>query len=161
VEEQTIVEPQDQMLKVDTWLDQFEEKIGLPVYTDVLHTETEKYLNLTTEELERLSPDECDHIGIHLDRLAFHIQRAYNRELAHVTWATENLKMCIADKCQSYRGSFIQQEQQAIKGDDYATKLNRMKCFAQQRVDRLSFIASSLHKRSDKLFSLKSKRLNK
>jgi len=160
MEEQDKVGPADKMNQVDVWLDEFEQKIGLPKYTDAVNTETEKYLNLSTEELERLSPEECDIIGLHLDRLAFAIQRAYNREVAHLTWATENLKLYVADKCQQYKGSFIHQELQAIKNDDYAVKLNQMKCFAQQRVDRLSFVGSSLHKRSDKIFNLKTKRVN-
>ncbi len=162
MEEQTEIKtPQDRLNEVDKWLDQFEEKIGLPKYTDVINTETAKYIELTDADLAKLTPEECDYIGLHLDRLAFSIQRAYNRELAHLTWANENLKLYIADKCQNYRGSFLQQELQAIKDDDYASKLYKMKVFAQQRVDRLSFIASSLHKRSDKIFNLKTIKVRK
>jgi hypothetical protein len=109
---------------------------------------------MTRDQLEKLSPEQCAEIATIIAQAAFHLQRAYNRELSHVTWAKELLQLGVAGKTTGYSGSFYQQEAQAIKGDDYLIKVNRIKSFAQQRVDRLAFLATTLNKVGDKLENL-------
>ena len=46
-------------------------------------------------------------------------------------------------------GSWESQFHQAIKGDDYASKIQKIKVYAQQRVDRTIFLATSIKNMSD------------
>jgi hypothetical protein len=146
---------QQQMQQVDKWLEDFESKLGLPKYSESLvSADISKYLGMKYDQLEKLTPDHCAEIAAFLSIQAFHIQRAYNRELSHVTWAESVLRLGVAGKSENYRGSFSQQDDQAIKNDDYLLKVSRIKTFAKQRVDRLSFLATTIQKLADKLENL-------
>ena len=148
----------------DDLLDQYEGKVGLPTLQELkLSEEIQGYLSLTREEMDRLSPEDCAEIGVRLEQTSFSVQRFLNKEVSHVTWAKSALKLHIADRLANYRGSFAQQESQAIKEDGYATKLDSVITYAQQRCDRLAYISSSLTRQADRLYNLqmsKSRRTN-
>ncbi len=152
---ETTVTPSSKMNLVDSWLDEYEAKIGLPAYTEnAVSKNIGRYLSMTEDQLERLTPEQCAEMSIVLVQTSFHIQRAQNRELAHVTWADDVLRLGVAGKTTQYSGSFFQQESSAIKGDDYLFKVSRIRTHAKQRVDRLSFLSNSLNKMADKLENL-------
>ena len=145
----------EKMAHVDSLLDTYENKLGLPTFTETAITnEISEYLAMDKDRLEKLSPEECAEIAVRLDQASFTLQRAINREISHVTWATEVLKISVAGRTKQYHGSFQQQEMQAINEDGYTRAVFNIKGYAQQRVDRLNFLSSSLHRLGEKLSSL-------
>jgi hypothetical protein len=141
----------------DKILDEYENSIGLPSYNNSILPETElnQYLTMDRSSLEKLTPEDCGQIAYRLGQFAFHIQRTLNRELARYNWADETLKESIADEINNYKGyGYIEKSTQAIKHNDKANSLNKIKKYAKQRSDRLSYIASSIKNLSDIILSV-------
>lgn len=151
----TQITPRDKMAQVDAWLDEYESSIGLPKYNEnQISAEVSKYLSMGIAEFGKMTPTQCAEIAAFIVLSSFHIQRSYNREVSHVTWADDILRLGVAGKTENYRGSFMQQENQAIKEDDYLFKVSRIKTHAKQRSERLAFLSNTLHKFADKLENL-------
>ena len=145
----------ERLAKLDSVLDEYESSLGLPSFNDNFHDDTaKKYLQLTRNQIEKLTPDQCSEAALLLSSLAFHIQRSYNREIARINWADKILKSTIAGKEQSYRGSWDSQFNQAVKEDGYATKIADIRRYAQQRADRLTYLSSSIKHMSDIFLSV-------
>ena len=145
----------ERLAKLDSVLDEYESSLGLPSFNDNFHDDTaKKYLQLTRNQIEKLTPDQCSEAALLLSSLAVHIQRSYNREIARINWADKILKSTIAGKEQSYRGSWDSQFNQAIKEDGYASKISDIKRYAQQRADRLTYLSSSIKGMSDIFLSV-------
>lgn len=141
----------------DKILDEYENSIGLPGYNNSVLPESElnQYLTMDRSSLEKLTPEDCGQIAYRLGQFAFHIQRTINRELARYNWADETLKETIADEINNYKGyGYIEKSTQAIKHNDKANSLNKIKKYAKQRSDRLSYIASSIKNLSDIILSV-------
>ena len=83
----------ERLAKLDSVLDEYESSIGLPKFTDNFHDDSaKKYLQLTRDQIEKLTPDQCSEAALLLSGLAFHLQRSYNREIARINWADKILK---------------------------------------------------------------------
>ena len=105
--------------------------------------------------MERTTPEDCAQISYRLGQFAFHIQRTLNREQARYNWAEETIKEVIADEINTYKGyGYLEKSTQAIKHNDRADKLNKIKKYAKQRCDRLTFLATSIKNLSDILISI-------
>ena len=140
----------------DKILDEYELSVGLPNFmSDYSNHEAISYLHMNRAQLEKLSPEDCGMAALILNELAFHIQRAYNREMARVNWSDENIKDVVANEVQSYKGySYQERLYQAVKNNEHARTLSRIKKYAKQRADRLSFLSSSMSKRADIFLSV-------
>lgn len=142
----------------DTILDEYENSIGLGKYSDThsfTDNELSNYLNMNRDAIEKLGPEDCAQISYRLAQYAFFLQRTLNREIARHNWAEENIKDAIADEINNYKGyGFLEKSLQAIKHNDKATALNKIKRYAQQRMDRLSYLANSVKNLSDILLSV-------
>ena len=78
-----------------------------------------------------------------------------NREIARYNWADETIKEVVADDINTYKGyGYIEKSMQAIKHNDKANALNKIKKYAKQRSDRLSYIANSLKNLSDIILTI-------
>ena len=155
------MENQNQQFSLDYWdkvLDQEEMSIGLPKYNPVFQHENEihKYLALSREQLGKLIPSDCSEISYLLSEYAFHLQRSYNRELTRINWATSNIKQIIIKDMQQLNkyNPYIERFEEAIKNNEIATRLNKIKIYAQQRADRINFLASQINTRISILLSL-------
>lgn len=145
----------ERLEQLDTVLDEYESKLGLGQYSPDFHDESVKrYMSMPRQQMEKLTIDECAEAALLLGGFSFYLQRSYNREVARVNWATANLKKMIAGREGQYSGSWDSQYFQAIKGDDYASKLDAIKVYAQQRADRLTYLSSSLKNLSDLFVNL-------
>lgn len=141
----------------DDILDEYEKGIGLPTYAAVSLPEPElnDYLTMNRQQIEKLSPEDCAQISYRLSQFAFHIQRTLNRELARHNWAEETTKECIADDINNYKGyGYIEKSYQAIKHNDKASGLSKIKKYAKQRIDRLSYLSSNIKNLSDIILSI-------
>lgn len=142
--------PLGQMQVLDAALDEYEKKVGLPGFIeDAIDSDVRQYLAMGREQMEKLGVEECAEIALLLGGFSFHLQRCLNRETARVKWADSRLKKLVSGKEQQYAGSWESQYHQAIKGDDFAKGLLKLKNYAQQRVDRLTFLATSVKNMSD------------
>lgn len=147
--------------QVDHWdkiLDEYESSIGLGQYSEV-HSFTESELNsyftMSRDMIEKLTPEDCAQISYRLAQYAFFLQRTLNREIARHNWAEESIKDTIADEINNYKGyGFLEKSLQAIKHNDKATSLNKIKKYAHQRMDRLSYLANSVKNLSDIILSV-------
>jgi hypothetical protein len=87
---------------------------------------------------------------LRLAQYALFLQRTINREIARHNWAEESIKESIADEINNYKGyGYIEKSLQAIKHNDKASGLNRIKKYAKQRMDRLSYLANNIKNLSD------------
>lgn len=147
----------DQVNYWDKILDEYETGLGLPVYAPTLLPENElnQYLSMNRDVLEKLGPEDCAQISYRLAQFSFHIQRTINRENARYNWADESIKETIADEINNYKGyGYIEKSAQAIKHNDKANALNKIKKYAKQRSDRLTYLSSSVKNLSDILLSI-------
>ena len=145
----------DQLKKLDSVLDEYERSLGVPEFNDEFHDDSAKrYMALSRGQIEKLTPAECAEAALLLGSLSFHMQRAYNREVARVNWAKQTLRSTVAGREQSYRGSWESQFNQAIKEDGYTSKVLTIKRYAQQRADRVTYLSSSVKNISDIFLSV-------
>lgn len=147
----------DQLAYWDKVLDEYENGLGLPSYQNNVLSESElnEYLSMDRTILEKLGPEDCAQISYRLAQFCFHIQRSLNRETARYNWAEETIKEVIADEINNYKGyGYLEKSSQAIKHNDKAQSLNKIKKYAKQRSDRLTYIASSVKNLSDILLSI-------
>ena len=147
----------DQVTEWDKVLDEYERSIGLGTYkNDALpEAELNQYFQMTRDELEKTTPEVCGEIAYRLSQFAFHIQRSLNRELARLNWADETIKETIADDINNYKGyGYIEKSYQAIKNNDKAISLNKIKKYAKQRSDRLQYLANNIKHLSDIMLSI-------
>ena len=152
----------EQLAKLDTVLDEYESSLGLPAFSDNFHDDTaKKYLQMSRNQIEKLTPDQCSEAALLLGSLSFHIQRSYNREVARINWADKTLKTCIAGREQAYKGSWESQFNQAVKEDTYANKVSDIKRYAQQRADRITYLSSSIKNISDIFLNVQKSKVTK
>jgi hypothetical protein len=141
----------------DVLLDEYEKNIGISTYiSDVLpEAELQEYLVMSRDVIEKFQPEDCMQIAYRLGQFAFHIQRTINREIARYNWADETIKEVIADDINNYKGyGYIEKSMQAIKHNEKANSLNKIKKYAKQRSDRLSYIANSIKNLSDIILTI-------
>lgn len=147
--------------QVDEWdkvLDEYENSVGLGKYSEIhsfTNEELNEYFTMTRDAIEKLTPEDCGQISMRLSQYALFLQRTINREIARYNWAEESIKETIADEINNYKGyGFVEKSLQAIKHNDKANALNRIKKYAKQRTDRLSYIANNIKNISDILISI-------
>lgn len=142
----------------DSVLDEYEKSLGLSKYSEnhnFTETELNDYLGMNRDSIEKLTPEDCAQIAYRLAQYAFFIQRTINREQARHNWAEETTKETIADEINNYKGyGYVEKSLQAIKHNEKATSLNKIRKYAQQRIDRLSYLANSVKNLSDIILSV-------
>jgi len=147
----------EQVNEWDRVLDEYEQGLGLGAYKSDIFSETELngYFQMSRDELEKTTPEVCGEIAYRLGQFAFHMQRSLNRELSRVNWAEETIKETIAEEINNYKGyGYIEKSLQAIKNNEKATALNKIKKYAKQRSDRLQYLANSIKHLSDIMLSI-------
>jgi hypothetical protein len=141
----------------DNILDDYENSIGLPRYSSSGMSESElnNYLVMTRDEVEKLTPEDCGNIAYRLGQFSFHVQRTINREQARLDWSEDLIKNTIAEEINNYKGyGYLEKSIQAIKNNSKAASLDKIKRYAKQRIDRLSYIANSLNNLSNILMNI-------
>jgi hypothetical protein len=143
----------EQVEEWDKILDEYEQSIGLGKYNDIqIFTDEElnSYFTMSRDSIEKLTPEDCAQISLRLSQYALFLQRTLNREIARHNWADETIKETIADDINNYKGyGYVEKAGQAIKHNEKANALNRIKKYAKQRMDRLGYLANSIKNLSD------------
>lgn len=148
----------EQVEEWDKILDEYEKSIGLGSYlnnTQFDEAELNNYFTMTRDYIEKITPEDCAQIAYRLAQYGFFIQRTLNREIARHNWAEETIKETIADEINNYKGyGFVEKSLQAIKHNDKAQALNKIKKYAKQRMDRLSYLANNIKNLSDVILAV-------
>jgi len=149
---------QEELQHWDKILDDYEKTLSLPEYSagcSVPEIEINNYLSMSRDQIEKLNPEDCAQISYRLSQFGFYLQRSLNREIARFNWSEESIKETIADEINNYKGyGYLEKSLQAIKHNDRASNLFKIKKYAQQRMDRLSYLANNLKNLSDILLSI-------
>jgi len=142
-------------------LNDYEENSGLPVMeAPGTEKELQEYLNMNRDILEKMTANTCGDISIRLAQYGFYLQRLINRERARISWAETKLTEVISSSLQQY-DKFMKHENKmmlAIKDNEYASNVYKIKNYAQQRVDRLYNLAEHIRNLSG---IIKNNRFNK
>lgn len=152
----------DKVKEWDDILDEYEKGLGLPTYqgNQFSNEELEHYFSMDRKVIEKMTPQDCGEIAYRLGQFSFHVQRSINRELARLNWAESNIKEVIADEINTYKGyGYAEKSMQAIKHNDSASALNKIKKYAQMRSDRLQYVANSIKNLSDILLNIQRSKL--
>lgn len=135
---------ESQLAKIEKELDEYESKLGLPSYNVPEDFQIGKYIYMPQEQREKLTSEECCSAASLLESMAFHINRALNREKAIVKYIQHVLNRMVARTAGNFYGSWDSQRYQAIENDSAATKLNNIMNEREQRIERLSYTSNSL-----------------
>lgn len=147
----------EQVGEWDKILDEYEQSLGLGSYRSDAFPEGElnQYLTMSRDELEKTTPEVCGEMAYRLGQFAFHVQRSINREVSRMNWADESIKETISEEINTYKGyGYVEKAYQAIKNNDKASALQKIKKYAKQRSDRLQYLANSIKHLSDILLSI-------
>ena len=147
----------EELQEWDSILDEYESTIGLPKYVSAALPETElnQYLTMSRDEIEKLTPEDCGQVAYRLAQFSFHTQRTANREQARYDWAEDTIKSIIADEINSYKGyGYVEKSMQAIKHNEKASSLEKIRKYAKQRLNRLSYLSSSINNMSHILLNV-------
>lgn len=146
----------EKMEKIDTILDEYENSIGLSTYrTDFPNSNTATaYMNMSRDQIEKMNIEDCAEAAYILGSLSFHIQRSINRETARLNWAKTTIKEIICKKSAQYTGTWGNQDMQATLDNDASRKLHDIQKYCQQRIDRLTYLSSSIKNMSDLFINL-------
>ena len=154
--------PKERLDQIDKVLDEYESSLGLVSYAGDFHDQSVKqYMSMPRQQMEKITVDECAEAALLLGGFSFYLQRSYNREIARVNWASSNLKRMMSGREAQYKGAWDSQYYQAVREDGYACKLESIKTYAQQRADRLTYLASSVKNLSDLFVNLQRAKINR
>lgn len=150
------------MEKIDSILDEYENRVGLSKYEEEFHNSSlaQYYMTLSRDQVEKMSIQDCAEAAYILGSLAFHISRSINREQSRLNWAKSTIKEIICAKAHSYNGAWSNQDMQAILDNDVSRKLNEIAKYCQQRIDRLSYLSTSIKNISDLFINLQRAKVN-
>jgi len=102
--------------------------------------ETLKYMELTREELQRMSASDCGEIATLLGNYAAALQKEQNRQQATVDWCEGNLEILTTPKLENYKANYQTFEERkllATMGDSYCDALNKLRIKAQVRLSEI------------------------
>lgn len=144
----------DKMKKAQDMLDEFEDihqlnRIKVP-------TEIDSVLSLTYAQLEKLQHEQCAEYGFLLAQYAYYIQRVYNKESATLKWLKEQIDDIVSKQWFNYDG-WIKYETRAkliAKENAVLSQLIKQHAYAEQKLERLSFLGSRIDKMADTIENL-------
>lgn len=140
------------MEQVQKALDDYEKQLKLPQNSNLGEDEINSYFNMARNDIEQLSPLSCNEISARLTQYAFYIQKEHNREQSRITWADTETTKYVSDKIDQVGGQYTKYNNKVwmlAKQDEYLTKILAIRDYAQQRVDRLTYLATSINRLSD------------
>lgn len=146
----------ERLENIDNILDEYEKSIGVPSCRPVEESELSQYLSMNKDMIEKLSPEDCAIISMRLAQAAFYIQRTQNKEKSRSLWANSELTKLIAVENSNY-DKYLRHDLKVatiIKDNSYASSLYEISRYADQRVQRLEFLATSLKNLSDVLINV-------
>lgn len=140
------------METVQTALDSYERSLGLLHTNNVDEAEINGYFTMARNDIDQLSPLNCNEIAVRLHQFAFHIQRQYNVEQSRLSWSDSEIVKYASDKVDQVGTQYTKYDNRLrllAQQDEYLSKLLAIKNYAQQRLDRLTYLSSSVKNLAD------------
>ena len=150
------------MNQVQKALDDYERGLGLLHTNPIDEAEINGYFTMARNDIESLSAFDCVAIAVRLNQMAFYIQKNHNNEASRFSWAEAEINKYSANKLDSVGGQYAKHETKIYllaEQDEYLSKLVAIKNYAKQRLDRLSYLASSIKSLSDSFSSVSKTKL--
>lgn len=125
---------------------------------------TEKYLNLSPDQLSKLSAEECGEGAYLLSQYSEYIQREINKQTAILDWADHYINKLVYPKLNDYGDGFVKFEYKiacAIKENPLAKELSEIKVKASTHLTSLRELPYKIEKRADRLAALQVTRRKK
>jgi hypothetical protein len=108
-------------------------------------TDVDKYLTMSRDEFSKMDPEDLGQAAWVLSRYALYVQKEHNLHFTRKSWAEENVKLVIAKETIQQRGtSYEERRLLAIKDNDVAMKLERIRVEAQNRTNMLYNLATRI-----------------
>lgn len=145
----------DRWKQAEQILNDYSQSIGTTAIA--YNNESEKSLNLKSEDLKKLTPEE---ISIHAYTLAHYasfVQKEINRQNAKLKWANHNLNLVIAKVGAKYGDKWTKYDERRVmvaSDNEYAKILYDITLQAGIRVSELDFLSSRISAMSDLLNEL-------
>lgn len=155
--EQVNKSPREIMNHIDSILNEYEKSIGLK-FKDPL--ESERYLNLTQQEMRALTLEECAEASLLLAQLSAFVQSEQNKEAARIKMAEQKLERAYLND-EAFTGSWESKRIKAILNDDVLKKWNDIKRYAELRELRLRNISLNIKNLSDQYKNLQYAKVKK
>jgi len=143
------------IVAIDNWV----ELKGLPEIK--LRPEIEETLNLSKEELAKLTSRECLERAYELYAYAQYLESVLAKEKITLDWAESSLLYMISDKLSQYGTQYTKWEEKyyaCIKENPLASQIIKVKVHAASKVEVLEAKIPTTKKMSDVLYSLSQRR---
>lgn len=151
---ENIKSAKERLETIDAALDEYESKCGLSKLTAPgAEEELDRYLSMSRDEVEKLTPDLCSGILYRLSQYAFYLKRLYNREKSRTIWAKQQLNEIVAKEIDNY-DKYTKADINIAKitnGNSYALSLQKIMTYAEQRSTRLEELANFIKHLSDSM----------
>lgn len=122
-------------------LQKYETDLNLPIYRK--ESKVEFYLNISTENIKKLSRDDYAEASLILSRYSMFLQQEQNTQKAMVDWAESLITITIADQVDQYQGySYQERKMKAIKANEYTRKLYQLQGLAKVKLNTIDFLAT-------------------
>jgi hypothetical protein len=144
------------MEQVQAALDVYERSLGFLHINTVDEAEINNYFTMTRDQIDNLSPLDTNEIAIRLNQFAFFIQKQYNVEQSRLSWCESEINKYSADKLNDVGGQYCKFETKLYliaKQDEFLNKLLSIRNYAKERLDRLTYLSSSIKNLADTFLS--------
>lgn len=140
------------MEQVQAALDVYERTLGLLHNNTVDEAEINNYFCMKRNDIDQLSPLDCQEISIRLTQYSFFIQRNYNAEQSRLSWCEAEINKYVCDKVDQVGSQYTKYDNKIYllaKTDEYLSKLLTIRNYAKLRVERLSYLGASIKNLAD------------
>jgi len=144
------------MKEIQNVLDSYERSLGLLHTSNIDEAEINGYFNMPRNDVEQLDPISANCIAVRLHQFAFYIQRQYNIEQSRLSWSCAEIMKYSCDKTGQVGDQYTKFDAKIYwlsKQDEYLAKLVAIRDYAQQRLDRLTYLSSSIKNLADTFLS--------
>src|SRR5688572_18605984 len=120
-----------------TQIQNYEKRLGLPVLRS--NKDECEALNLSGEDISKLTPEQRDEYSGDLASYAIYIQRTLAKEKGMARWLEARINLTVAPELNDYTGYYSHDQRRAIaiKGNAYAKELEEIRMTTQLKVDIL------------------------
>ena len=151
----------NRLAEVEKILDDFEKSLGIIPTTNT--EETTHIFSMKSEQLRKLSAEQCGEYAFILSQQTLYIQHQINRNNQRISWADSNIDAITCGQVNNYGGQytpFAEKKMMAIKDNGYAKKLLEIKNKAKLVIDRLEYIPARINYMCKTLLELQQTKRN-
>jgi hypothetical protein len=144
--------------KRDNNIQNYEVKVGLPSLPE--NKDRCSWLEITGQEVSKMSPDELDEAATDLAAYGIYIQRTLSKERGILRWLDSRINLSIASELNNYTGYYSHDQRRAVAvvNNSYAKELEEMKINSQLKVDLLDGLTFQINQLCRVLLEAKNKK---